>query len=154
MTGYRIEKNRCRVRVTTMSGETVSGEIFLQQFAVHHSGPETPLDILNSGDAFFPVTLDGGETRLLSTSGLADVRWPMNEKSNGDRASISHVSSLEVRLVNGATYRGTMLMEVPTRHARILDFLNFHSERFLTLSSDGDNLSINREMVESIRPLD
>jgi hypothetical protein len=47
-----------------------------------------------------------------------------------------------------------MLMEVPTRHARILDFLNFHSERFITLSSDGENLSINREMVESIRPLD
>jgi hypothetical protein len=137
-----------------MSGETLSGEIFLQSFAVHHSGPETPLDIFNSSDAFFPLTLEGGETRLLSISRLADVRWPSNEQSENDRASLARITSLEVRLVNGATYRGTMLMEVPTRHARILDFLNFHSERFLTLSSDGENLSINREMVESIRPLD
>lgn len=137
-----------------MSGETLTGEIFLQPFAVHHSGPETPLDIFNSGDSFFPLTLDGGDTRLLSISRLADVRWPMNEGSDVDRASISRITSMEVRLINGATYRGTMLMEVPTRHARILDFLNFHSERFLTLSSDGENLSINREMVESIRPLD
>ena len=137
-----------------MSGEALSGEIFLQPFAVHHSGPETPLDIFNSGAAFFPLTLENGETRIISISRLADVRWPVNEKADGDRASISHVTSLEVRLSNGSTYRGTMLMEVPTQHARILDFLNFHSERFLTLSTDGENLSINRELVESIRPLD
>lgn len=154
MTGYRIEKNRCRVTVTTMSGEKLTGEIFLQPFAVNHNGPETPLDIFNSTEEFFPLTLDDGETRLLSISRLADVRWKTKESSEVDRASVSRITSLEVRLVTGATHRGTMLMEVPTRHARILDFLNFHSERFLTLTADGENLSINREMVESIRPLD
>ena len=67
---------------------------------------------------------------------------------------MSRVASLEVHLMNGQTHQGAMLLEVPSRHARLLDYLNFYSERFLTLSVDGENLSINREMVESIRPLD
>ena len=155
MTGYRIEKNRCRVTVTTMSGESLTGEIFLQSFAVHHNGPETPLDLFNSSDAFLPLTLENGETRLLAISRLADVRWPETKTSDtSERLAISKVAPIEVRLVNGRMYQGSMLIEVPSRHARTLDYLNFHSERFLTLSSDGENLSINREMVESVRPLD
>ena len=137
-----------------MSGESLKGEIFLNTSAVGHPGPETPLDVFNDGDAFFPLLLENGETRIIATSRVADISWDSDESIDEDRAAVARSTSLEVRLMNGATYKGTMLIEVPLRHSRIMDFLNFHSKRFLTISSDGKSISINREMVESVRPLD
>ncbi len=137
-----------------MSGESLKGEIFLNTSAVGHPGPETPFDVFNSGDPFFPLLLENGETRILALSRLADVSWPVEEFSDSERAAFARSVSLEVRMINGTTHTGTMLIEAPVRHSRIIDFLNFHSDRFLTISSDGRCISINREMVESVRPRD
>ena len=154
MTGYRIEKQRRRVTVTTISGESLEGDIFLQPYAGRHPGPETPLDVLTNGDAFFPLLLPDGDTRLIANAGVANVRWPSAEEPDDDRAALAQRASIQVRLLNGSTYEGTILVEVPSRHARMLDYLNFHSDRFISIANEGANLSINRQMVESIRQLD
>ena len=155
MNGYRIEKIRCRVIVRTHSGETITGEIFLQPFARPGGENERPQDILNNTDPFFPVALADGDTLLVAKEQVLELSMDRDDDEEPDAIdALARPMVVEIRLVSGEKHAGAIFLEMPTERPRLLDFLNRDSERFLTLHGTERRFLINRRGIEHVRPLD
>ena len=154
MSDYRIEKSRCPVVVTTHSGETIAGEMFLQPFGRHDGGMERPQDILNGDEPFFPLALSEDETVLVAKDQVVEVSIDIDPNESFEDEMLSRPTVIEVRLISGATHAGAIFMQLPLERSRLLDFLNRDAQRFLTLHGTERRLLINRRVIERVRPLD
>ena len=154
MSDYRIEKSRCPVVITTHSGETIAGEMFLQPFGRPDGGMERPLDILNGEEPFFPLALPDGETVLVAKEQVVEVSIAFDAADGFENESLSRPTVIEVQLISGATHAGAIFLQLPLERPRLLDFLNRDAQRFLTLHGTERRLLINRRVIERVRPLD
>ena len=154
MSDYRIEKSRSPVVIKTHSGETITGEMFLQPFVRPDGGTERPWDILNSADPFFPVAMSDGELFLIAKEQVLELSTDVGRDEYDERSTLARPAVVEVRLISGETHAGAIFLELPAEHARLLDFLNRDDERFLTLHGSEHVLLINRRMIERVRPID
>ena len=154
MSDYHIEKSRCPVVVTTHSGETITGEMFLQPFARHDGGTERPLDILNAPEPFFPLAVSEEETVLVAKEQVVEVSVGFDAAASDDDETFAQPTIIEVRLINGATHSGSIFLQLPSERPRLLDFLNRDSQRFITLHGTERRILINRQVIERVRPLD
>ena len=151
---YRIEKDRLAVVVTTMAGERLSGDIFVQPYTRNRMGREEAPDVLNGVEPFFP--LDTGEhgTVLVAKDNVREVEIPGPVDEELQIAVGAQAVEIELWLTGGAVETGAVFLEVPMDRPRLLDFLNRVHDRFLTLySPDGVRL-VNRRLIERVRPLD
>lgn len=154
MSDYHIEKSRCPVVVTTHSGETIAGEMFLQPFGRPDGGMERPQDILNADEPFFPLAISGEDTVLVAKEQVVVVELAFEAGDDAEEESFSRPTVIEVRLINGATHAGAIFLQLPSERPRLLDFLNRDTQRFVTLHSTERRLLINRRVIERVRPLD
>lgn len=128
--------------------------MFVQGRALSHVGPEWPLDVLNHADAFLPLALPSGETLLLAKDAIIEVETTAEIEDDPYRAAGARPEAIEVRLSGGVVRSGTVRMEVPSDHSRVLDFLNRQDGRFLRLFTAGGLRLVNRRLIESVRHLD
>lgn len=154
MSDYRIEKSRSPVVIKTHSGETITGEMFLQPFARPDGGTERPGDILNGGDPFFPVSMPDGELILVAKEQVLELVTDVGRDEYDERSKFARPAVVEVRLISGERHAGAIFLELPVEHSRLLDFMNRDDERFLTLHGSDHLILINRQMIEHVRPLD
>jgi hypothetical protein len=132
----------------------LSGELHVQGRVAHHDGPETPLEMLNRSDPFFPVTLDQGNVAFLAKSQVAVVSCaPHLGQSDPERASAAKTIALEIVMAGGQEFRGWATLELPPTRARTLDYLNAAGAFFSLQGEDAMRL-INRAHVRVVRPLD
>jgi len=151
---YRIEKDRIAVVVTTMGGDRLSGDIFVQPYTRHRMGREEAPDVLNGEEPFFPLVTEGHETFLIAKDNVREVEIPGPVDEELQIAVGAQAIEIELWLTGGAIETGAVFLEVPMDHPRLLDFLNRLRDRFLTLYSlDGVRL-VNRRLIERVRPLD
>jgi hypothetical protein len=151
---YRIEKSRSPVVIKTHSGETITGEMFLQPFARPDGGTERPWDILNGDYPFFPLAMSDGELLLVAKEQVLELETDVGHDEYDERSKLARPAVVEVRLISGETHVGAIFLELPVEHSRLLDFLNRDDERFLTLHGSDHVLLINRRMIERVRPID
>lgn len=147
------QTERRSVRLVLAEGLGLQGEIHLQPRVAWRDGPETPVEMLNRDEAFFPVNLPDGGIVFVAKAQVASVAFadPASE-ADPARRSAMHSSPLEVMMVNGIDYTGTAITELPPNRSRDLDFLNSR-ERFFLLLTDGGSVCINRHFVRAVRPL-
>jgi hypothetical protein len=148
------ETRRVAASVIVAGGDVIIGELHLQPSVPYRDGPESPLELLNRGDCFFPLALADGGVTFLSKETVSVVSCATADMPAPDPArlgAISHVE-LEVRLAGG-DYRGRADIEMPPTRARALDYLNT-SGRFFALVTGTTIRFLNRSHVRSIRPLD
>lgn len=149
---------RVRAVVTLANGEVYPGEIHLVDWVHHRAGPETPLEMLNRGEGFFPLTQDGGTTVFVPKAQVALVtcEWPphgwppegMEPLPDPERRI-----GLLVRLSSGEEYRGNAAVALRAGRGRALDYLNESGAFFQLVTEDVPRL-INRAHVSVVRPLD
>ena len=153
MSEYRIEKYRLPVAVTLLGGERLAGDVFVQSHARYRAGPEDAGDLLNSAEAFFPIAADG-DTHLIAKEMVAEVEADLIGEDDALRRGSAAYALVEVTLADGTVRTGSVFLEAPIERPRLLDFLNFHTLRFITLHTvDGARL-INRRHIARVRPLD
>jgi hypothetical protein len=143
--------------VTTLDGERLVGDIFLQAYAQRRAGPEEPADLLNDDDPFFPLALPDGETLLLSKDRLREVELPEAGVPPEDEALASagvRWANVELTLLGNVVRTGCVRLELPFERPRLLDFFNRFAERFLTVHADDGVRLVNRRCIERVRPLD
>ena len=133
------------------------GEIYVMERVPQHAGPETPLDMLNRPEAFFPFrTKKDGEGVLLVAKARTvtlTVQRPQSEDSV--RLSAAKKATLEITLADGSTLSGWATLELPQHHSRVLDYLNALAEPFFAIeTSDGLLHLVNRAHVLYARPED
>jgi len=154
MTSFALPRTAVGARLHLTHGAVRSGEIFLFERVPHHTGSETPLEMLNRPEGFFPFRSDGkGAVLLVTKAHTVMVAIPHAVSiSDPDRLSAARVISLEVTLAAGHTLKGVAPFEAPEHHARLLDYLNQSPEPFFALSTHDATHYVNRAHVLFARP--
>ncbi len=145
---------RLVARVTLAEGLVIQGEVHLQPQVAWRDGPETPVEMLNRGDAFFPMSLPHGEVVFVAKAQVAALAFTEQPPLSDDpeRQTVARMIPLEIMMVGGVEYRGTAVSEMPPTRGRALDFLNAAERFFLLVTAEG-SLCLNRGFVRAARPL-
>lgn len=145
---------RLGVVIRLADGTEVGGELFLQQRVPHHSGPETPLDLLERDERFFVLALPDGGVRFVGKVHVAFVRCdPAPPESELDRLGITRFAELELVLADGFVLRGRAGVTQPPTRLRALDCLNAGGT-FLAFWVGEAAYYVNRAHVGLARPIE
>ena len=151
---FRIEKDRCAVRLSLVSGETITGAMFVQHAGEADPRRESAVDVLNSAEPFFPVEMAGGETVLVAKDRVVEVLAELATDEDELRRASARSALLEIVLSGGVVRSGLVLIEMPSDQPRLLDYLNRLSDRFLVLYATEGTRLINRALIERVLPRD
>jgi len=145
---------RIPAHVTMAESVVLEGEIHLQPRVGHHDGPETPLEMLNRAESFFPVTLQGGQIAFAAKAQVAMVSCdPGVALSDAERASAAKTIRLDVTMAGGHRVEGWAALELPPTKNRTLDYLN-EPGLFFVLRTEAATCYLNRMHVRVVKPAD
>src|SRR5690349_955351 len=119
-----------------------------------HAGPETPLDMLNRPEVFFPFRPkdDRGGVLLVAKARTVTLTVPRPGAEDSARLSAAKQASLEITLADGSKLSGWATLELPQYHSRLLDYLNAAAEPFFALMTADAVHLVNRAHVLYVRP--
>jgi hypothetical protein len=139
--------------VLLAEGLVLAGDLHLYARPTYPPGPETPLEMLNRGDVFFALTLDGGVTFVNKDQVVVVTCRGQSRTADPDRVTAARHIELEVVTQPGAEFRGQVVAELPPSRSRTLDFLN-GADAFFELGGDDVSWYFNKSRVRLARPLD
>ena len=130
------------------------GDVYVSERVPQHAGPETPLDMLNRPDAFFPFRShkDGEGVLLVAKARTVLLTVARADALDSARLSAAKQASLEFTLADGSTLSGWATLELPEYHSRLLDYLNASAEPFFALTTADAVQLVNRAHVLFARP--
>lgn len=139
--------------VTLRSGDALPGHLHVLDDFHAGGGPETPLEMLNRPDGFFPLTLDDGTAFFVSKAQVATVvvEWP--QEGDAVPETLGRKVALRVALSTGEEIEGEVVILAPPGRSRALDYLN-QMEPFFQLETVRGPRLVNRDFVQVVRPLD
>ena len=143
---------RIRAKVVATGKRSYTGFLHLLPIASIHLGPERPEDVLNRGEAFFPLTDDQEHTVFIAKSQVLLVRVDHDMAGEDpERLSVARTIELKVELSDGTEHSGTVTSELPPTRTRAIDFLN-HGEGFFALYGTDAVRYVNRAHVRLVSP--
>jgi hypothetical protein len=155
MSAFQLPHVPVPARITLSQGRPQTGTVFLAARVPQHDGPETPLEMLNRPDPFFPFRpADDGPMLLVAKTQMVDLAVAHGPIADPDRLSASKELRLELVLSNGTTIAGRAQVELPEQHSRTLDYLNTGAVPFFALSNHDSTHYVNRAHVLFARPQD
>ena len=156
MTDFAIPRVAVPATLLQTAGGKREGEIYVMERVPQHAGPETPLDMLNRAEGFFPFRPkgDGTGVLLVAKARTVSLTVPRAEPEDKARLSAAKQARLEVTLADGTQLRGLATLELPQHHSRVLDYLNAASEPFFAIATDDGVHLVNRAHVLYARPED
>ncbi len=144
---------RIAANVSLSEGMTIQGDLHVQVLAATHDGPETPLEMLNRREPFFPMTLASGDVIFVAKAQVSVVACrPEAVPTDPERDSAARHTGLDVMMRGGAELRGFANVELPPTRGRALDYLNA-PEAFFSMVTQDFTLLINRAHVRVARPI-
>jgi hypothetical protein len=155
MTGFAIPRVAIPASLLLTAGDSSAGEIYVMERVPHHTGPETPLEMLNRAEGFFPFrpTADGTVLLVAKTQTIMLSVAPDDSAQDPARVSAAKLVAVELTLANGSILRGFATAELPEYHSRLLDYLNDPSP-FFAVAADDEFHFVNRAHVLYARPED
>lgn len=155
MSGFSIPRVAVPAVLRLAQGGERHGKVFLAERVPQHTGHETPLEMLNRHEAFFPFRPDDNGTVLLVTKALTVTLAVPREVAGDDpaRASAAKLVALDVAFADGSNLSGWAHVELPEHHSRLLDYLNAAPEPFFAvMSTEQETHFVNRAHVLYARP--
>ena len=153
---YRIETTRKAVILTMLGGEEVRGNVFIHFSSYRPFELEDVSELFNSETPFFPLELENSEVILVAKERVAELGADRSD----DQSELpppdprSPTALLQIVLVGGEVRLGSIRLDAPPDRARVLDYLNALTSRFLTLYTSNEARLINRSLIDRVRPLD
>lgn len=155
MTTFILPRTVVPARITLTQGRPRGGTIFLGARVPQHEGPETPLEMLNRPEPFFPFQpSEEGDILLVAKGHTIELTVERGPIADPDRLSAAKQLRLELLLTNGDTLAGQAMVELPEQHSRPLDYLNATAEPFFALTTEESTHYVNRAHVLFARPRD
>lgn len=153
---YRVQTAQKAVILTMLGGEELRGNVFIHPSSYRPFELEDVSELLNAGSPFFPLELETGEVVIISKERVAEAAANRGEDASDHppRGTPSPTALLQVLLVGGEVRLGSIRLEAPPDRARVLDYLNALTSRFLTLYTSNEARLINSSLIERVRPLD
>ena len=156
MTGFSIPRVAVPATLLQTAGGKRDGEVYVMERVSQHAGTETPLDMLNRAEGFFPFRPkdNGASVLLVAKARTVSLTVPLAEPEDKTRLSAAKQARLEVTLADGTQLRGWATLELPQHHSRVLDYLNAVAEPFFAIATDDGVHLVNRAHVLYARPED
>jgi hypothetical protein len=153
---YRIETARKPVILTMLGGEELKGNVFIHFSSYRPFELEDVSELFNADSPFFPLELPNAEVILVSKERVAEAAVDHGDDISDQppRETPTPTALLQVILVGGEVRLGSIRLDAPPARARVLDYLNALTARFLTLYTSNEARLINRSMIDRVRPLD
>jgi len=160
--GFSMPRVAVSATLLLTAGGRREGEIYVMERVPQHAGSETPLDMLNRAEGFFPFRPKndgaggpGGAILLVTKARTVTLTIPRTTASEDPaRMSAARTGRLEVTLADGSHLSGWVTIELPEHHSRLLDYLNATSEPFFAVSTTDEIHLVNRAQVLFARPED
>lgn len=149
-----LSTERVAAEVLLADGARLEGALHLQPRVAHRDGGETPIEMLNRVEDFFPVTTGAGGVVFVSKAQVALVRiasGPATEEMPEE--ALGREVHLEVVMHGGGIRRGRARILLPPTRTRALDYVNSQHPFFALRAPEG-LLLIGRSHVRLVRPLD
>jgi hypothetical protein len=152
--GFAIPRVVVPATLLLTAGERRRGQVYVMERVTHHSGPETPLEMLNRADEFFPFRPEDNGTILLVTKAHTVMLSIASDDAAQDpaRLSAAKLVGVELTFVDGTTLEGFAAAELPEHHSRLLDYLNSSVGPFFTVTAGEAFHFVNRAHVRYARP--
>jgi hypothetical protein len=152
--GFSIPRSAIPATLRLTAGKPREGEIYVMERVPQHAGAETPLDMLNRPEGFFPFRPreNGSAVLLVAKSRTVTLTVPP-PASDSARLSAAKKASLVVTFADGTELSGWATIELPEHHSRILDYLN-SGEAFFAIATADKMHIVNRAHVLYARPED
>jgi hypothetical protein len=144
------------VILTMLGGEGLKGNVFIH-FSSHRPFElEDVSELFNADSPFFPLELPNAEMILVSKERVAEAAVDHGDDTFDlpPRETPTPTALLQVILVGGEVRLGSIRLDAPPGRARVLDYLNALTSRFLTLYTSNEARLINRSLIDRVRPLD
>ncbi|HMH84593.1 MAG TPA: hypothetical protein VK529_01510 [Gemmatimonadaceae bacterium] len=153
---YRIETTQKAVILTMLGGEELRGNVFIHFSSYRPFELEDVSELLNADTPFFPLELENSEVILVSKERVAEAAADRSEDAfeQPPREAPTPTALLQIVLVGGEVRLGSIRLDAPPDRARVLDYLNALTSRFLTLYTSNEARLINRSLIDRVRPLD
>jgi hypothetical protein len=152
---YRIETTQKAVILTMLGGEEIRGNVFIHFSSYRPFELEDVSELLNGDSPFFPLELANSEVILISKERVAEAAADRSEDApDQPPREVAPSALLQVILVGGEVRLGSIRLDAPPGRARVLDYLNALTSRFLTLYTSNEARLINRSLIDRVRPLD
>ncbi|OLB07754.1 MAG: hypothetical protein AUH06_04420 [Gemmatimonadetes bacterium 13_2_20CM_69_27] len=156
MSDFSLPRTPLPAHLLQTQGVSRPGVVYVMERVADHDGPETVLEMLNRPEGFFAFRpADEGDVLLVSK---AHTMWLSQDRqapiADPARLSAARLLGTELTLVGGATLGGWASVELPTPHARLLDYLNASPHPFFAVWTHAATHYVNRAHVLYARPLD
>jgi len=152
---YRVQTAQKAVILTMLGGELLRGNVFIHPSSYRPFELEDVSELLNAGTPFFPLELESGEVVIISKERVAEAAANHDDApDHPPRGAPSPTALLQILLVGGEVRLGSIRLEAPPDRARVLDYLNALTSRFLILYTSNEARLINSSLIERVRPLD
>jgi hypothetical protein len=141
---YFIEKEQLPVDLVLVTGEELSGALFVQPSWRRPSIEFDAPVLLNLPDSYFPLQLSDGGTRLIAKGHVVLMRGSTSE-TNGE--TLGDPAPVVIRCTNGIVVHGKLMLTRVSSNVRVLDFLNRSAEEFIQLHEGRTTVLVNRRHV-------
>jgi hypothetical protein len=154
MSGFSIPRVSVPATLLLTDGDRRRGEIYVMERVPHHTGPETPLEMLNRAEGFFPFRPAGDGAVLLVTKARTITLSVPRDSAAEDpaRVSAAKLVGIELTLVGDSRLTGWATLELPEFHSRLLDYLNASPDPFFAVGTADEVHFVNRAHVLYARP--
>ena len=156
MAGFAIPRVSIPASLLLTDGDRRVGEIYVMERVPHHTGHETPLEMLNRADGFFPLRPSEGKAVLLVTKARTITLSVPHKVVGEDPARLSAAKrvAISLTLAGDADITGWATLELPDYHSRLLDYLNASQDPFFAVATADQVHCVNRAHVLYARPED
>jgi hypothetical protein len=152
VSGFSLPRESIHARLLLTQGGERAGSVFVMARAPAREGPETPLEMLNRPEGFFPFLPDDQkEVLLVSRAQTIALTVPA---AGGKRAPGAIEIGLEVALVDGTVWNGVAEVVMPQSMSRPIDYLNAGGGPFFAVTTNNATHLVNRAHVLYARPTD
>lgn len=156
MTGFSIPRVAIPASLLMTGAGPRDGQIYVMERVPQHAGPETPLDMLNRPEGFFPFRpTDDGAVLLVAKARTVTLSVPRTTAPEDPaRLSAAKQARIELTLADGSRLSGWATLELPAHHSRVLDYLNATLDPFFAVATEDQVHMVNRAHVLYARPED
>lgn len=152
MASYALQMQKVPVRLVTLTGADLRGELFLHASVDQAGRLQTIGGKLEEEDArFLPLGSDGG-VQLVRVNWIAylEVVGPTPDVTELEEIGACR-ATVELELVNGETLSGDLRYLLPPGNNRVSDLLNSPRPAFLLLAGAGLTRYVQRDALARVR---
>jgi hypothetical protein len=142
---YFIEKQQLPVTISLVTGEDLTGSLFVQHTWRQPSMEVDAPALLNLPEAYFPLQLANGKTRLIAKAHVVVMRGERSE--DGDDATLGDPAEVVIRCSNGLIIQGSFRIARISSSTRVLDYLNRPAEEFMLVHNEESAMLVNRRHI-------